>query len=100
MSNDRPRGGRRAEDFPEARTRDDRVLSYLVNAARSHYSVRVRSTRNMIATDLDENEPRKITYALHRLRSRGLVRRVPVGNEGHGYWEATERAMGTDHDEA
>lgn len=91
MTTYRPKGGRRPEDFPEARQRDDAVLRYLISAAQSHYSIRIQSTRNRIACDLNEDDPRKIRYALHRLRARGLVRHVAEGNEGHGYWELTEK---------
>lgn len=79
-TNDRPRGGRRPEEFPDARERDARVLTEL-----RHNPAGL--TRNQIALELDQ-EPRKISYALHRLRSAGKIRRVPRGNEGHGYWEA------------
>lgn len=82
MPSDRPKGGRRSEDFPEARHRDDRVIAHL----RRYFPA--GATRNVIAIMLGEDDHRKITYALHRLRSRGLVRHVPKGNEGHGYWIA------------
>lgn len=88
MTEDRPKGGRRSQDYPEAVARDMRVLTYLKDNARSHYSIRESATRNTIAADLEEADPRKVTYALHRLRRRGLVRHVAKGNEGHGYWEA------------
>jgi uncharacterized membrane protein len=79
-SGDRPRGGRRPEDFPEARALDDLVLGMLRTG---------RETRNELA-GIAGVPKRKVSYALHRLRSRGLVRRIPRGNEGHGYWESIE----------
>lgn len=91
MADVRPRGGRRPEDFPEARQRDDAVLRYLDEDRRGLPYLRNKATRNAIAYDLGEDDPRKIKYALHRLRARGLVRHVAKGNEGHGYWELTEK---------
>lgn len=79
---DRPKGGRRPEDFPDARRMDDCVISCLRDRP-------VGATRNLIAELLDV-EPRKITYALHRLRSRGLVTHVARGCEGHGFWKIKE----------
>lgn len=75
----RPRGGRRPEDFPEVRERDARILHVVWLAG--------PVSRNYLA-DLLDLPPRKVSYALHRLRSAGKVRRVAEGNEGHGYWEA------------
>lgn len=77
---DRPRGGRRHEDFPDVVERDQTILSHL---GRAGYS------RNQLAAIMGLT-PRKISYALHRLRSRGLVAHVPRGNEGHGYWIKTK----------
>lgn len=76
---DRPRGGRRPEDFPDVRERDARILEFLTG--------RGQISRNDLARYLSIPR-RKVSYALHRLRSAGKVRRVPQGNEGHGTWEA------------
>lgn len=78
---DRPKGGRRAEDYPDVVARDRRVVDLLEEAG--------PLDRNSVARAL-ALEPRTISYALERLRERGLVKHVPHGNEGHGYWAATE----------
>ena len=83
---DRPRGGRRHEDFPDVVTRDEEILEYLCWADPGP-----KSSRNVIAK-LFGTEPRKVSYALDRLRKRGLVEHVPHGNEGHGYWRIRERS--------
>jgi len=85
----RPRGGRRPEDFPAAVIRDQIVMEYLGSVGDGPMI-----TRNLIAKSMG-TEPRLISYSLERLRSRGLVEHVPHGNEGHGYWKITE---GRDHD--
>ena len=91
MTSERPKGGRRAEDFPDAVARDRAVLNYLKGASH-HWSSREASTRNVIAADLGESDPRKIAYSLHRLRRRGQVQHVSKGNEGHGFWALAEGA--------
>jgi predicted MarR family transcription regulator len=85
--------GRRPEHFPEARERDRRVLEYLENDWHGLPHMRNKASRNTIAYDLNEDDPRKIKYALHRLRRRGLVKHVAKGNEGHGYWALTDAAV-------
>lgn len=85
--------GRKPEHFPEARERDRRVFEYLANDRRGDPHMRNKATRNTIAYDLNEDDPRKITYALHRLRRRGLVEHVAKGNEGHGYWALTQAGI-------
>ena len=81
---DRPKGGRRPEDFPDARVRDRSVINNLARAG---------MTRNQLAVALGvEHRPQLITYSLHRLRRRGLVAHVAKGCEGHGYWTLTLRA--------
>lgn len=89
---DRPRGGRRPEDFPEAMARDDRILKYLRDAAH-HWTTRESVTRNLIWVDLGI-DPRLVSYSLERLRDRGLVEHIPKGNEGHGYWAAIRNEDG------
>lgn len=80
---DRPRGGRRPEEFPAARRTDDAVISCLRNRP-------VGATRNLISELLDIPH-RRVTYALHRLRARGLVEHIARGCEGHGFWKLTEK---------
>jgi predicted MarR family transcription regulator len=85
MTTDRPRGGRRPEDFPEARARDEKIIDLL----RTYGGM----TRNDLATNLYlDDRPKLVTYALHRLRLRGLVHHTPKGNEGHGAWAVTAKA--------
>jgi predicted ArsR family transcriptional regulator len=86
---DRPKGGRRPEDFPEVRDRDDRILKVLWLAG--------PVSRNYLA-DLLDIEPRMVRYALERLRSRGLAEHIAKGNEGHGYWAAIKDEKESDHD--
>lgn len=88
MNGERPKGGRRPEDFPEARARDRAVLEYVRDDRYGLPHLRNKATRNMIAYDLDEDNPRLISRSLERLKRRGLVRHVAKGNEGHGYWVA------------
>jgi hypothetical protein len=77
---DRPRGGRRREDFPDVRARDARVLAELTR--------RGRATRNEIALAVGRaNAPRLVTYSLERLRAEGDVEQVRQGNGGRGYWK-------------
>ena len=73
------RAGRRSEDYPEVTQRDDRILKvlWLVGPVSRTYLAR-----------LFDLPPRKVTYALNRLRTQGKVRRIREGNEGHGYWVA------------
>lgn len=80
---DRPKGGRRPEDFPDVMARDREILEYLGSVGQGPMT-----TRNLIAKMMSL-EPRKVSYALERLRARGLVEHVPHGNEGHGYWTKT-----------
>lgn len=84
---DRPRGGRRPEDFPAARRMDAAVTACLRDRPTG-------ATRNLIA-ELIGADPHRVTYALHRLRSRGVVEHVARGCEGHGYWKITDRGQGS-----
>lgn len=97
---DRPRGGRRPEDFPDVRARDDRIMRYLTTLADAMSEAEVWDPPGMSRNELVAimgAEPRKVSYALERLRTRGLVEHVPHGNEGHGYWKITEQ--GDDDDQ-
>jgi len=87
MTTIRPRGGRRPEDFPDARMRDVLVLAALRQGG--------QASRNNLADRLGE-DPRKIRYALNRLRARGLVVHIKKGNEGHGYWAVTKKETETE----
>lgn len=87
MTTIRPRGGRRPEDFPDARMRDSLVLAALRRGG--------RMSRNTLADRLQE-DPKRIRYALNRLRSRGLVVHINKGNEGHGYWAVATKETETD----
>ncbi len=79
----RPKGGRRPEEFPLARSRDDQIIDLLRDN-------RGGLTRNQIALELGlKDRPRLVTYALARLRWAGRVGHVPEGCEGHGYWTRT-----------
>jgi hypothetical protein len=64
---------------PQVVTRDAEALSVLRDAGTAGLS------RNEVAGRLGV-APRLASYALHRLRRLGIVRHVPRGNEGHGYW--------------
>jgi hypothetical protein len=83
MTTDRPKGGRRPEEFPEARMRDRAVILCLGNRPEG-------ATRNLIS-DLLATDRKLITYSLARLRHLGLVEHVARGCEGHGYWVLTLR---------
>lgn len=79
---DRPRGGRRPEDFPDVRARDARILKILTSVA---------MTRNGLANRVGlADHPRLVTYSLERLRDQGKVEQVRHGNGGRGYWKITE----------
>lgn len=83
VSEDRSKGGRRAEDFPAARARDEEILKLLREN-------RGGLTRNQIVLELGlTDRPRLVTYALARLRRSLRVGHVPEGCEGHGYWKIT-----------
>jgi hypothetical protein len=86
---DRPKGGRRPEEFPEARARDRAVLSWLGNGPLHGHP---GHTRNSLAAAL-ATDRKLITYSLARLRRRGLVEHVARGCEGHGYWVLTLRGF-------
>lgn len=90
MSDTRPRGGRRPEDFPEAMELDRRVLGAL-------RSIKPETgwTRNDLSRHLGADR-RRVRYSLNRLRARGLVVHIPKGNEGHGYWAVAEKENETD----
>lgn len=85
------KGGRRPEDFPEARKRDELIIKLL----RAEPGGLTRNQLAMATGDMDN--PRRVTYALHRLRMARKVGHVPEGNEGHGYWTLTlkERMRGS-----
>ncbi len=79
----RHRPGRRREDFPDARARDE----WIVTALRAEPG---GLTRNQLAIGLGlADHPRLVTYALVRLRADGRAGHVPEGCEGHGYWVLT-----------
>lgn len=91
---DRPRGGRRPEDFPDVRARDSQIMELLTTLADAMSEVGVWDPPGMSRNELVAilgTEPRKVSYALERLRARSLVEHVPHGNEGHGYWKTTEQ---------
>lgn len=80
---DRPRGGRRPEDYPDVQARDNRIVYLIRKYGRPGIS------RNELA-DLAGETRLKVRYSLNRLRRRGLVEHVSKGNEGHGYWAVKE----------
>ena len=82
-------GGRKPEDFPEARKRDRRVLALLRRYADTGL------TRNSLAHRTGDS-PLKIRYSLNRLRNQGLVEHIRKGREGHGYWAVVEKETETD----
>lgn len=91
MTSDRPHGGRRPEEFPEARARDLKILEMLRAEPGG-------LTRNQLALGLGlADQPRLVTYALTRLRAARRVGHVREGCEGHGYWCLTliERMNGS-----
>lgn len=90
VTTDRPRGGRRPDEFPLARERDVVIMNLLKNNPSG-------LTRNQIVDHLAAlglaDRPRLITYALNRLRGAGRVGHVPEGHEGHGYWTRTVKEI-------
>lgn len=91
---DRPRTGRRSEDYPEAVRLDEYVIHMLRTMTQPGREPGGLS-RNELA-GLAQVDRRKIRYSLNRLRSRGLVRHIPKGNEGHGYWAVVQKENETD----
>jgi len=91
---DRPRGGRRSEDYPDAVRLDESVIHMLRTMTRPGRDPQGLS-RNELA-GLTGCTRLKIRYSLNRLRARGLVQHVPKGNEGHGYWAVIVKETETD----
>lgn len=82
-------GGRKPEDFPEARQRDTVVLGLLRGIVPGGFS------RNELADRADCTRA-QTRYSLNRLRARGLVEHVKQGNEGHGFWAVRMKETETD----
>jgi hypothetical protein len=76
VTDTRPKGGRRREDFPEIIARDELIFEELRRGPRG---------RNELA-DQFGLKLKLITYALDRLRDQGRVRHIKQGNQGHGVW--------------
>lgn len=91
---DRPRGGRRPEDYPEAVRRDEQVLHLLRTMNRPGREPGGLSRNEL--SGLTGETRLKVRYSLNRLRRRGLVEHVSKGNEGHGYWAVTKKETETD----
>jgi predicted transcriptional regulator len=91
---DRPRGGRRSEDYPEA-VQLDRVVRQLLLMVKDLDRDPPGLSRNDLSEAL-QMDRRKIRYSLNRLRARGLVQHIPKGNEGHGYWAVVKKENETD----
>jgi DNA-binding GntR family transcriptional regulator len=91
---DRPRGGRRPEDFPEAVRLDEQIV-HMLRTMRDPFREPTGLSRNELAA-LSGADPRRVRYSLNRLRSRGLVVHINKGNEGHGYWAVKTKETETD----
>lgn len=85
----RPRGGRRSEDYPEAVARDTIILGLLRGVWPGGFS------RNELADRADCTRA-QARYSLNRLRARGRVQHIKQGNEGHGFWAVAEKETETD----